>query len=153
MGVNTYDSITELGLGQTPPSDLDNLDVLYQELLDIHNAIEALLTSTEGDGTSPSAFIIKFRNNTAVNSDYVVLLTDGTVLVDATAGDVLITMHPAIDGVGYTYNIKRIDDVTENTVTIVGDGTELIDDHVGGINLSTRSSYTLKSDSVGYNII
>jgi hypothetical protein len=49
---NTYDSNTELSLGQVP--DVDDPQV-YRALLDIHNAIENLLTNSDaGDNALAS---------------------------------------------------------------------------------------------------
>jgi hypothetical protein len=62
----------------------------------------------------------------AVGSDHVMSDTDFEVLVDANAGDVLITL-PAATGTGQYYRVKKIDD-TVNIVTVQADGTDLIDD-------------------------
>lgn len=150
--VNTYDSATNLNLGQVP-TGLD--PELYQELLDIHNALEILLTSSDDGDTLFQAFIDKFRNFSLppITADYTVLITDGLVRVDASAGDITVTMHPIASGVGYQYPIKRIDTALANKVTLVGDGTELIDDRASGINLSSKSSYTLKAHDTGWDII
>lgn len=150
--INTHNSNTDLSLGQVPQVDDP---VLYQELLDIHNAIEALLTSSDAGDAIALAYIAKKRNfsNPPVDSNYTVLITDGTIRVDASAGDVTVTMHPIASGLGFSYEIKRIDTVTTNKVTLVGDGTELIDGHASGINISTKSSYTVKANNVGWDII
>lgn len=146
---NTYDSNTDLSIGYVP--QVDDPD-LYRELLDIHNALEITLTST-GDLAALFAFLAKFRSVTDISADYTILVTDGTIRVDATAGDITVTMPLIADGAGYRYDIKRVDTVTTNKVTIVGDGTELIDTRAGGINLSTFSSYTIKANDTGWDII
>jgi len=149
---NTYNSLTELSLGQIPQVDDDDL---YIALLDIHNALEAILQSSDDADAIFAAYITKQRNNTAVNADYTVLVTDGTVEVDATAGDIIVTLHPVSEGKGFRYNIKRIDLVPANKVTLLGDGLELVDDRALGIKISTKSSYTVKAndDEDGWNII
>lgn len=145
---NTYDSDARLDIAQVPLAGLEEDEILYAELLDIHNALGFILQ--HGDD-----FVTKFRNNTPTNVDYTVVTTDGTIEVDASLNDVIITMHAVADGVGYRYNIKRIDTVTTNKVTIVGNGAELIDNRAAGINVSIFSSYTVKGndDEDGWNII
>ncbi len=149
--INTYDSATNLNLGQVP-TGID--PELYNDLLDIHNALEILLTASDDADLIFAAFIAKFRAYSAppVTGDYTVLVTDGLIRVDATGGDIDITMHPVIEGSGYVYDIKRIDEVNTNAVTILGDGTELIDGHAGGIDVYGLSSYQLKAHSTGWDI-
>lgn len=147
---NTYDSLTDLSLGQIPQVEDDEL---YRELLDLHNAIESLLSSSDAADAIFLTFINKFRNFTEVSADYTVLTTDGTIRVDATLGDITITLHPITDGSGYRYDVKRVDTVTANNVTLIDDGGELVDGHAAGINISILSSYTVKSNSTGWDII
>ena len=150
---NTYNSNTALSLGNVPQG-LDDNPELYTELLDVHDAIEQVLTASDDADAIFAAYIAKQRNTTTVSGDYTVVITDGTIEVDATAGDITVTMHPVAEGLGYRYDIKRIDLVTTNKVTLVGDGAELIDGRVGGINISTKSSYTVKTNnSSAWNII
>ena len=150
--INTYDSPTDLNLGQVP-TELD--EALYRDLLDIHNALEILLTASDDGDKLFQEFIDKFRNFSLppVTSDYTVLLTDGAVRVDASAGDITVTLPLGDSGVGYRYWIKRIDLVTASKVTLVGSDSELIDDRVDGIRISTKSSYTVKAHNTGYDII
>lgn len=147
---NTYDSLTDLSLGQIPQVEDDEL---YRELLDLHNAIESLLSSSDSADAIFLAFINKFRNFTEVSADYTVLITDGTLRVDASLGDITITLHPIAEGSGYRYGVKRVDTVTANNVTLIDDGGEPVDGHTAGINISTLSSYTVKSNSTGWDII
>lgn len=148
--INTYDSNTDLSLGQVPQVDDP---ILYEALLDIHNAIENLLTSSDEGDAVFTAYIDKQRNNTLVIADYTIVETDGTIEVDASAGDIVITASPILGFEGYRYDVKRIDTVTANKVTLVGDGAELIDGRASGINISTKSSYTIKATLIGWNII
>jgi len=147
---NTYDSNTDLSLGQVPQVEDP---VLYEALLDIHNAIETLLTGSDDADAVFVAYIAKQRNNTLVTADYTIVETDGTIEVDASAGDIIITAQPVTGFEGYRYDVKRIDLITTNKVTLIGDGTELIDGRVDGINISTKSSYTIKATLTGWNII
>lgn len=149
---NTYNSSTNLSLGNIPQVDDPQM---YRALLDIHNALEILVTSSDDADGIFAAFLAKFRNVVSVTADYTVLITDGTIEVDASAGDVIVTMHPVAEGLGYRYDIKRVDAVTSNSVTLVGDGVEYIDGHIAGINISTKSSYTVKTNEArdGWSII
>lgn len=152
---NTYNSATDLSLGNIPQVADDET---YQALLDLHNAIEILLTSSDDGNALFEAYIAKKRNNAQVATNYTVLITDGTIEVDASAGDITITLHLISAGIGYSYQIKRIDTTAANSVTLVGDATgtpELIDGHSAGINISTLSSYTVKTNASqdGWNIL
>ena len=147
---NTHNSETDLSLGQVPQVEDQ---VLYEALLDIHNAIEALLTSSDDGDEFLQAYVDKQRNNTTVTENYTVLTTDGTVRVNAAAGDITITLHPVLDFEGYLYRIKRIDSVTTSKVTLVGNGLELVDERADGINVSTLSSYTVKAHLTGWDIV
>ena len=149
--INTYESNADLSLGQVPVEIED--PILYNELLDIHNAIESLVTHSDVEDSELRDFVLKQRNITDVSGDYTILITDGTIRVDASGGDVIITAHPVASGIGFRYNVKRVDLVTTSKVTLVGDGTEEIDDRPDGINISTKSSYTIKAHTTGYDII
>lgn len=59
-------------------------------------------------------------------ANYTATATDHTILVDATAGVVTITLPAAAASVGREYAIKKID-ASANAVTIDGNGAELID--------------------------
>lgn len=148
---NTYNSKTTLSLSNTPQADWDQDQ--YRDLLDLHDAIEKLLTASDEADSIFEAYINKQRNNTVVNTDYTVQVTDGTIEVDASSNDVTITLHPVANLEGYRYDIKRIDQVPANTVIIQGTGAELIDDRANGIKVSTKSSYTVKATQTGWNII
>lgn len=150
--MNTYSSATRLALGSVPQVDDP---VLYTALLDVHNALEAILTASDDADAIFAAFIAKYKANRKITANYTIQPTDGTIEVDASAGNITITLHPVADGIGFRYDVKRIDTVPANTVILVGDGTEYIDGHTTGIKISTKSSYTVKanSDENGWNII
>lgn len=151
--ISTYNSGTDLNLGNIPQGADDN-PALYSELLDIHNALEILLTSSDDGDALFQAFIAKFRNfsDPPVTGDYTVLVTDGIVRVDASAGDITITMHPVAEGLGYSYDIKRIDLVTTSDVTLQGDGVELIDEHEDGVDIGCLDSLQVKAHNTGWDI-
>lgn len=139
--MNTYDSNADLSLGHVP-AEIEELDqILYVELLDLHNAIESLLTYVE-------LFLAQQRGFILVNADYLVKITDGLILVDTTAGDITITMYPASEGIGYSHQVKQIIGDNETLVigSLVGVAVEPIDDDVGGITLDLLEAIPLKND-------
>jgi hypothetical protein len=70
-----------------------------------------------------------------VTSDYTLTPLDFEVLVDATAGPVLITTEPST-GSGQYHRVKKID-VSDNVVTVATDGSDLIDGSIS-LNLSEQ---------------
>lgn len=149
---NTYNSLTSLGLSQVP-NNIEDEDV-YRALLDIHNAIEAILTSSDTGEISFQGYIDKKRNVTNVAANYTVATTDGTVRVDATTGSLTITLPPVAAILGYSFEIKRIDSVLfANKVTLVGNGAELVDGHAAGVDIYLLSSYKVKANAIGWDII
>jgi len=148
--INTYNSATNLNLGQVPTLDDP---ALYSDLLDIHNALEILLTSSDTGGAAFIEFLAKYRDITQVSTDYLVLAADGTVLVKATTSSVVVTLPVIASILGYRFEIKNISSGAINKVTLVGNGTELIDSHTGGIRISKGSSYTVKATTTGWVII
>lgn len=148
---NSYNSGVNLSLGQVPQVDDPEL---YRALLDIHNAIEILVTETDSDLESLTAFLIKFRNQAIVtDAAYTALPTDGVLLVDATDNSVTVTLHDVVGYIGYRLIVKRIDSVLANKVTLLGTGSQLIDGRAGGINVSSKSSYTVVATTNGWVII
>lgn len=61
-----------------------------------------------------------------VTASAVVSIRDGTVLVDATAGAITMTLPAAADASGMVVSVKKIDG-SVNAVTIDGNGAETID--------------------------
>lgn len=93
----------------------------------------------------------------AVNSqsaNYTVLDTDQnkTVLVDATSGNLTITLlASATAGSGFEVTIKKTD-ITANTVTIDGNGVETIDGATTQVLAFQYNSMTLISDGTNWQI-
>jgi len=59
------------------------------------------------------------------STPYMILSTDAILLVDATGGNIVVTLPTAIGIEGKTYIIEKIDDTT-NIVTVDGNGAETI---------------------------
>ena len=72
-----------------------------------------------------------------------------TYLVDATAGAIILTL-PTIDGDFISFTIKRIDSVSANIVTIVGQSAELIDGFTT-VYLSPRTNFVCTSLGGAWN--
>ena len=132
----TYNSRTDLSLGQLP--NIETFEDVYTELLDIHNAMEILLNSSD-------LYVLKVRSTATVTGDFQVDISNGTILVDATSGDVEITLPLIADGIGYHYRVKRIDN-SAFTVTVVGDAGEVIDDDVAGVELDYLEAIHVQND-------
>jgi len=132
---NTYNSNTDLSLGQVPQVDDEDL---YTALLDIHNAIEALVTSSDAGGGRARAFKI-------VTGDYTVTVNDHLILTDTTAGNITVTLPKINLAVGYDYTIKQV--VGSNETLIVGDSAlEPVDDDTSGITIDLLEAIPVKND-------
>ncbi|MDD2805937.1 MAG: hypothetical protein PHV33_10310 [Elusimicrobiales bacterium] len=73
-----------------------------------------------------------------VAADYVLTEADVTVLVDASLGDVTVTLPPAAGAVGRVYKVKRIDsDPGATSVTLAASAGETIEGQASG-DISTQ---------------
>jgi len=84
-------------------------------------------------------------------ADYTTTAQDETVLIDASGGDVTITLVSAVGVKGITPTFKRID-ASANTATIDGDGSETIDSETSQ-TLGYLDSITITSDNSNWWII
>jgi hypothetical protein len=86
------------------------------------------------------------RNTNTVTkiADYTTTTDDDYILVDATTGDVIITLYPAADSKA-PLTIKRIDTVSTNTVTVDANGSETIDGQLT-VTISVGGATQLVSD-------
>lgn len=136
--INTYNSSTDLNLGHVPQVDDP---ILYQALLDIHNAIESLVTGTEAS----SGGSVRSTVTLTAGPSYLVLASDGIILTDTTAGNITVTL-PATDvsTIGRTYEIKQIKG--DNETLVIGDGTDPVDDDVTGITIDLLEAIAVKND-------
>ena len=136
---NTYNSTIDLNLGHIPQIDDP---AVYQALLDIHNALESLVTGVVEEG------LTKNRNVTVTTGpSYKVLVTDGLILTDTTVADVTVTLPGMTTATtGYKYEIKQI--AGTNETLIVGDGTDPVDDDITGITIDLLEAISVKNDGV-----
>jgi hypothetical protein len=89
---------------------------------------------------------------TLVDADYTIKATDFVLLVDATAAPVTVTLPTAVGIEGRTYEVKRVSS-NANTVTLVGDGSETIDESTEQIYTLPYVSLTVYSDGGNWWII
>lgn len=75
---------------------------------------------------------------TRVSSDYTMTLNDSVILVDASGGDITITLKPARECEQKRVTIKKIGGAGGNVVTVDADGSETID---GATTKSLASQY------------
>lgn len=93
---------------------------------------------------------------TSVTADTTLGALHYTVLVDATAGDVVITLPTAASafsgGVGRVYNVKKTD-VSVNTVTVDGDAAETIDGAATQVLTDQYQAMTIQSDGTSWGVL
>jgi len=147
---NTYSSSINLNLGHVPPIEDRNL---YEYLLDVHNALEILVTAQ-------TDVVALDKTAVLVSSNYTVLPTDRTIYVDASANNVIVTLPASNDVPGSIFDIKVLAQGTGYTISVIGSGAEIIDDYATGVGLdiwediTCRSKTTLDTPSLtGYAII
>lgn len=148
---NTYNSPTNISLGYVP--DVDDPEI-YRALLDIHNAIAALITSSDQGGVAFLAYMAKLRSVrrvTFADTPVTVLPTDGLVEVDATDGNVDVYLYAVENYTGYEVHVKRIDE-TSNIVTVYPEGTDTIETYASD-TLDPLDSYHLKASDTGWDVI
>lgn len=68
------------------------------------------------------------KSITTVTGNYTILADDDILLINATGGDITVTLPTAVGIKGKVYTTKRIDN-SANTVTVDGDGSETVDDN------------------------
>jgi len=91
-------------------------------------------------------------NVETVSMDTVLDETHHTVLVDASGGNVTITLPAAASYNNTVYAVKKID-ASANTVTIDGNGAETIDGAATAVIAAQNAVLTIKSDATEWWII
>lgn len=89
--------------------------------------------------------VVNVGTGRTVTTDTTALLSEDTLLVDATSGNVTITLPSAEDQQWKRYYIRRVDQ-TGSTVKVVPDGSELIDLAIEIILPSFNNGITITSD-------
>jgi len=101
---------------------------------------------TDEDGDAP---VIEYPQRTITANATLDAHTDHTVYIDATGGNVVVTLPPGANlGVGRPYRLIRKDG-SANTVTIQRDGTDLIGPYVSVQLVLPRDTALLEWQGVG----
>ena len=87
-----------------------------------------------------------------ITGDITLGAADSSVFVDASAGNIVVTLPAATSVPGKKYNIKKIDSST-NTVTILPVGSDLIDDFCGVVISDQYDNYTPQSANPNWWIL
>lgn len=82
---------------------------------------------------------------TEKSGDYTLTSTDSFMLGDATSGGITFTLPAIADNVGRVYHIKK-KDITGNTVTVDGNGSETIDDGLTAVLTMQYESISIAND-------
>ncbi len=86
-----------------------------------------------------------------VTASTTVIDSDDLVLCDTTAGSITVTLPPAAKNLGRRFTCKKL--IAANTMTLDGNGSELIDG-AATVAVTTRyASKTVQSDGVGWQIV
>ncbi len=117
------------------------------------------------DAANPSATVrMLMRGAAAAAASYIASISTDTtlsaahhtVLVDATAGNVVITLPTAASafsgGIGRVYNVKKVD-ASANTVTVDGSGAETIDGAATQVLTDQYQSMTIQSNGTSWGVL
>lgn len=88
---------------------------------------------------------------TTKTANYTATAADHTIVVDATAGAVTITLPTAVGIKGRTYTIKKIDNA--NNVVIDGNGSQTIDGSTTKTLTTQYQTVTVQSDNANWFVI
>lgn len=128
-----YNSNMNLNLSNIPTIEDGEL---YVALLDMHNALQNILAASPSAGS----FTLK------VSTDYSVMISDSTIEVDASAGDVVITLPSPAAAALSRYDIKRVDTEAANSVTVVSSDSGTLDD-AASVVLASKDSITVRANA------
>ena len=142
--IPSLNSEIDIHLGNVPPNIEDPV-VLYQELLDIHSAIESLLTGVADYDEGSLAYIAKQRS-VSVTGDltYNILITDGLILLSGFTNTCTAVLPEAASVEGHRYSIKCVDDT--NDVYVATSGGETVDGDAANFQLWKDEIIEVQSD-------
>jgi len=89
---------------------------------------------------------------TLKTGDYTATIADGVLLVDATSGDVDITLYTAVGNGRRELTVIKVDG-TSNTVNILTNGSETINDEDDAATSVQHTSLTFVSDNANWQVI
>jgi hypothetical protein len=85
-------------------------------------------------------------------ANYTITTDDSTIIADATAGSITITLPPAASAAEFKFDIKKKDS-SANTVTIDADGAETIDGAATYVITIQYQSVTIQSDGTDWWVL
>lgn len=133
--------------------DDDNFDKANKVIGGVENNIVTL--KSDGDiqdsGKSFNDVLLKKRAAQTIFVDYELVLLDEVIWVDATAGNVTITLYPSADIKGQEFIIEKIDSTT-NTVTVAAQGSDTVNGDPSFDLLLQYESVQPRSTGTGYLI-
>lgn len=142
---NTYNSTTNLSLGAVP--QLEDPE-LYRALLDVHNAIEILLTNSDDTNAIFLAYITKQRKVNLVTGTYLIADTDGTILLNASTVQTIAYLPSAATYVGFSYRVKCVND--KYGAFLSPSGAELLETENAPFELFEGEYVTVRSDGTNW---
>lgn len=153
---HSSNSATDIHLGNVPDGIED--PAIYEAFLNVHTAIEALLTAF-GDvdtGTNAvvdwlQAYVLARTNVVTITTDTTLTSLNGTVLIDSTSNDVTATLPTAVGIAGTRFVVKHTTAVNLGKVATFG--AEEIDSETGDFELYPDEAATFQSNGVGWEII
>lgn len=108
--------------------DSDNNNKANKVVGGVEDNIATLTSDGDIQDSGYSFDDVQLRNASTqvIVNDYTVLENDGIIWADASGGNIIVTLQPSTSDIyGRTSIIEKID-TSSNTVTVKGDGTELI---------------------------
>lgn len=85
-------------------------------------------------------------------SNYTITNNDGTIIADASSGNITITLPPAADSSQFIFRIKK-KDITANTVMVDANASETIDSSSTYVLATVNEAITVQSDGTEWWII
>lgn len=99
-----------------------------------------------------TAVVAMFRGIRTVTTTQPLTKNDFTVLVDASAGPVTVTLPSVNEAPGQTINVKKVD-ATANLVTIACTGSETIDGAASKTTTTPNACFTQQASPAGWQVI
>lgn len=149
-GVKTYSERKTLhrgGVKLTVKEEGTTVSSIIEQL----NFTGSNVTVTDA-GSGVALVTIGSRSITTKTSDYTITSADNMILVDASAGDVTVTLPTAVGISGVEYVIKKIDS-SSNFVIIEGNGSQTIDGETDQRTDGQYTSITVVSNGTNWFIV
>ena len=145
-----FESLVDLGLDIVPQEIEDR--AVYEALVNIHNAIEAITYSATGVGAGGFAdFLARYLAITTKTASYGLTAADRTIFIDSSVEEVTILLPTASALTGYEYAIKCIDDT--NGALVATTAPDKLDDSSVDFSLYLHESIVVRSDGTDWWII